>query len=212
MVAAFHLDNLLVLLFFALAILFQLLTRAATKSGRRRADTRGKSTSPPQTSRPIVGESDETDEERIRKFLEALGQPPTAKPPPPVVHRTDIPPRPVAPIEPPVSMRPFSFPQRRLTPAERPKKSVILHEAAQTPAPAFEVGEGRAALEPPLAVAKAAEEAYAIETQSTAVPQRTEMNIVALLRSTSGLRDAIILREIFGPPRSLQPLDLVGSV
>jgi hypothetical protein len=33
-----------------------------------------------------------------------------------------------------------------------------------------------------------------------------------MLRSTSGLRDAIILREIFGPPRSMQPLDLVGSV
>jgi hypothetical protein len=36
-------------------------------------------------------------------------------------------------------------------------------------------------------------------------------DIAMLLGSTSGLRDAIILREIFGPPRSLQPLDLVGS-
>jgi hypothetical protein len=30
--------------------------------------------------------------------------------------------------------------------------------------------------------------------------------------SAQGLRDAIILREIFGPPRSLQPPDLVGSL
>src|SRR6266581_7838771 len=32
----------------------------------------------------------------------------------------------------------------------------------------------------------------------------------ALLRSPLALRNAIILREIFGPPRSLQLLDLVG--
>jgi hypothetical protein len=31
----------------------------------------------------------------------------------------------------------------------------------------------------------------------------------ARIASPQGLRDAIILREIFGPPRSLQPLDLV---
>ena len=31
------------------------------------------------------------------------------------------------------------------------------------------------------------------------------------LASRQGLRDAIILREIFGPPRSLQPPDLVSS-
>ena len=34
-------------------------------------------------------------------------------------------------------------------------------------------------------------------------------NMRAKLASPQGLRDAIILREIFGPPRSLQPLDLV---
>jgi hypothetical protein len=37
------------------------------------------------------------------------------------------------------------------------------------------------------------------------------LEITALLSSAAGLRNAIILREIFGPPRSLQPLDLVGS-
>jgi hypothetical protein len=34
----------------------------------------------------------------------------------------------------------------------------------------------------------------------------------AKLASPQGLRDAIILREIFGPPRSLQPPDLVSSL
>src|SRR5204863_652624 len=79
-----HLDNLLFLLFVAIAIFFQILTRAATKSRRRPGDTTRRSTSPSQPSRPLVQESEETDEERIRKFLEALGQPTTSKPPPPV--------------------------------------------------------------------------------------------------------------------------------
>src|SRR5438874_4433582 len=78
---AAHLDNLLFLLFIAIAIFFQILTRAASKGRRRPGDTTRRSTSPPQMSRPLSGDADETDEERIRKFLEALGQPTTSKPP-----------------------------------------------------------------------------------------------------------------------------------
>src|SRR5256885_14597171 len=85
--AAVHLDNLLFLLFVALAIFFQILTRAATKGRRRPGDTTRRSTSPSQMSRPISEEADETDEQRIRKFLEALGQPTTSKPPAPVAPR-----------------------------------------------------------------------------------------------------------------------------
>src|ERR1700745_251544 len=85
--AALHLDNLLFLLFVALAIFFQILTRAATKSGRRAGDTKRRSTSPSQMSRPLSNEPDETDQQRIRKFLEALGQPTTSKPPGPVAPR-----------------------------------------------------------------------------------------------------------------------------
>src|SRR6266850_6038341 len=85
--AAVHLDNLLFLLFVAIAIFFQILTRAATKSRRRPGDTARRSTSPSQMSRPISADADETDEQRIRKFLEALGQPTTSKPPAPVAPR-----------------------------------------------------------------------------------------------------------------------------
>ena len=59
---------------------------------------------------------------------------------------------------------------------------------------------------------KSAAEAYAIATQPISKSVETKIDLATLLRSTSGLRDAIILREIFGPPRSLQPLDLVGTV
>jgi len=70
---------------------------------------------------------------------------------------------------------------------------------------------GKIAPESPLII-KTAAEAYAIATQPVSKPAQMETNIAALLRSTSSLRNAIVLREIFGPPRSLQPLDLIGSV
>ena len=72
----------------------------------------------------------------------------------------------------------------------------------------FEVHEGPVPAEQPVTI-KTPAEAYAIATQPMPKPADTEINIDALLRSTSGLRNAIILREIFGPPRSLQPLNLV---
>src|SRR5207244_7949497 len=110
--AALHFDNLLFLLFVALAIFFQILTRAATKSRRRPGDTTRRSRSPSPMSHPLSGDADETDEQRIRKFLEALGQPTTSKPPAPVAPRTDIPPRPVAPVRPPIA--PFAELQRKI--------------------------------------------------------------------------------------------------
>jgi hypothetical protein len=35
--------------------------------------------------------------------------------------------------------------------------------------------------------------------------------VTKLLSSPASLRNAIILREIFGPPRGLQPLDFIAS-
>jgi hypothetical protein len=233
---AVHFENLLFLLFIAVAVLFQLLTRAASKASKGPSETGRRSTSTPP---PLPRADTETDEERIRKFLEALGQPPGSKPPPPVVHRTDIPPRPVAPIQPPPSMRPFPAPPRPLTPEERRKPKVVLHEETvgqpgewlrkinypgQIPKPpegrvfvpklaeptTFEVHEGTTPAGPSVTI-KTPAEVYAIATQPTTRPTETETDIAALLRSASGLRNAIILREIFGPPRSLQPLDLIGT-
>src|SRR6266478_3993818 len=94
-----HLDNLLFLLLLAVAFLFQLRTRAVTRASRDQ--TKRESTSTREMPPPVLHSPTEADAERIRKFLEALGQPPTSRPPPPVVPRTDIPPRPVAPVRPP---------------------------------------------------------------------------------------------------------------
>jgi hypothetical protein len=51
-------------------------------------------------------------------------------------------------------------------------------------------------------------EAYAA-TQAVAKRADFTMNIATLLVSKSGLREAILLREILGPPRGLQAFDLL---
>src|SRR6058998_1715200 len=217
--ATLHLDNLLFLLFVALAIFFQILTRAATKAGRRSGETRRRSTAPSQTSRPLSQESDETDQQRIRKFLEALGQPTTSKPPAPVAPRpTDQ--RPVvlrhvgtmkSPL-PPLTTRPPDLPREITLPGQiAPTREARTFQPRVAEAPAFEVQQGQPLLEPS-PVIKTAAEAYAIATQPISKSAEAKIDIGTMLRPKSGLRDAIILREIFGPPRSLQPLDLVGSV
>jgi len=220
MIAA-HLENLLFLLLLVLAGLFQLLGRAARKTGEDEEEPTPKPA--PRTVKPSPRAPAESDQERIRTFLEALGQPATSRPPPPVSPRTDIPPRPVAPVQPPVEPL---IPRWKLTREERRKRRVILRESQppatakhpeeivsrETPSiPAFEVHEGPLSIEQP-PIIKTPVEAYAApKAFGVAKGASLKTDIAILLASKSGLRDAIILREIFGPPRSLQPLDLVGN-
>src|SRR5882724_8883168 len=101
-------DNLLFLLLVAVAVLFQFLAKAVAKTGKDQT----KRTATPRTPTPTRRSPTDSDEDRIRKLLEALGQPPTSRPPPPVAPRTDIPPRPVAPVRP--SIAPFAELQRKI--------------------------------------------------------------------------------------------------
>jgi hypothetical protein len=48
-------------------------------------------------------------------------------------------------------------------------------------------------------------DAYGVVTQAAGTPP-VKTDLAAFLASPDGLRQAIILREVFGPPRSLQPL------
>src|SRR4029077_1126797 len=113
---AFSLDNLLFLLLIAGAALFQLLSKAISKA--RKSDSNETSSSPgPQTPRPIQRAPRESDADRIRKFLEALGQPPSSTPPPPVAPRADIPARRLAPVQPPPVI-----PGMLRLPRQRPEK------------------------------------------------------------------------------------------
>ena len=219
---AFSLDNLLFLLLIAVAALFQLLSKAISKA--KKSDSNETSSSPrPQTPRPIQRAPRESDADRIRKFLEALGQPPSSTPPPPVLPRTDIPPRRLAPVQPPPVI-----PGTWRSPRERPQKpDVSQRESASleqpsrfqqivpppVPAPAAPTFEVHEALpielqQPP--ITKPPVEAYAAP-KAFGVAERADlkMNIATLLASKSSLREAILLREILGTPRGLQAFDLL---
>ena len=203
-----HIENLLFILLIAVAALFKLLASKAAEAKKRQEDLDRRSATSPSAAEPIERAPVESDEERIRRFLEALGQPTGSKPPPPVVPRTDIPPRPLAPVQPPPG--PFPMPRGRLTSKERRKRRVIPHETPVVTSPVIEVQEQQVQIEP-RSDTKLPEGADATPADSKIKTAYTAADIAGFLRSSTGQRNAIILREIFGPPRSLQPLDLVGS-
>jgi hypothetical protein len=204
---AAHLDNLLFLLLIAVALLFQFLAKAAGKAGKDQT----RRTSTPGTSAPTPRAPTESDEERVRKFLEALGQPPTSRPPPPVLPRTNIPARPLAPVQPP--MAPLSQLRREKPPKRETIPSEISPQPVRGPAkvvpPTFEVREGPLPIAPP--IIKAPGKTYEPVTSTIVKAKEPGRDIATLLASTSRLRDAIILREILGPPRGLQALDLMDT-
>ena len=218
---AVSLDNLLFFLLIAVAALFQLLSKTISKAGKSDSDETS-SLPRPQTPRPIQRAPRESDADRIRKFLEALGQPPTSTPPTPVAPRTDVPPRPLAPVQPPpVIPGRWRLPreqrekpdvsQKESFPLEQPSRLQQIVPPPEPPpaAPAFEVHEALAVelQQPP--IIRPPVEAYAAATQAVAKRADSTMNIATLLASKFSLREAILLREILGPPRGLQAFDLL---
>jgi hypothetical protein len=216
---AVHIENLIFLLFIVIALLFQLLTRAAGAANKN-SDEESEPEPPLEPRPPTPRPRRLTDEERIREFLEALGQPTTSKPPArvqprPTYQKPVVLPHvpPLASPLPPLTTRPPDLPREIRLPGQIPSTrgtKVFTPKAAEPPP--FEVHETQTPLESPPAMTKSAAEPYAAATQQTAAPQQTQTHFATLLRSTSALRDAIVLREIFGPPRSLQPLELTNII
>ena len=217
---AVSLDNLLFFLLIAVAALFQLLSKTISKA--KKSDSNETSSSPrPQTSRPIQRAPRESDSDRIRKFLEALGQPPSSTPPSPVLPRTNIPPRPLAPVQPPPALsRVWRLPRQR---AEKPdvgqRESTPIKQAGglqqilppvvpASTAPTFEV-QAAFPVGPQQPSVKTAVESDAAGSEIVAKRAGSKTDIATLLASTSSLRQAILIREILGPPRGLQILDPV---
>jgi hypothetical protein len=215
---AFSLDNLLFFLLIAVAALFQLLSKTISKA--KKSDSNETSSSPgPQTPRPIQRAPRETDSDRIRKFLEALGQPPSSIPPSPVLPRTDIPPRRLAPVQPPpVIPGVWRLPRERaekpdvsqteIVPLEQPSglQQIVPPPVSAPAAATFEVHEALP-LEPQPSIIKTPVEFDATASQVVAKRAGSKRDIATLLGSKSSLRDAILIREILGPPRGLQALD-----
>ena len=156
--------------------------------------------------RPVVpnqpiprGGETQTEEERIRRFLEALGQPPGSAPP--KVAPRQIRPQ-IFPNLPPLTTAPPPLPPPLPIPAAqkstRPAAPARIFKPAIVQELGFEVRDL----------------AMQASSETPAIPRPAETEPSGLrfkLASKEDLRSAIILREIFGPPRSLQPFDLVSG-
>jgi hypothetical protein len=215
---ASNLDNLLFFLLIAVAAFFQLLSKSLSKN-KKKPDEIPKSPTPKIPS-PIRRRPIESDADRIRKFLEALGQPPGSTPPPPVTHRTDIPPRPLAPVQPPLAI-PATWRSRREQEAKRdisrgeipsfeqPRHVESIPQVVAAPVTSrFDVQEKALPIEidQPAIGETAVGADITVARPITAEPDfRTD--IFTLLGSKTGLREAVILHEIFGPPRGLEAFD-----
>lgn len=211
MIAAAHLENLLFLLFIFVAFLFQLLAKAASKGGK--GSNRPSGPSPRPTPPRISHPSAETDEERVRKFLEALGQPAGSTPPPPVTSRQMDAERAAAEArhrleqerrareQPAKTVRPRQpgLPPLTTFPPPLPK----VYQPKIEEAPAYEVHDVARPAEPAVPI-KIPEQSGTVQADTPG--ERMEKDFVALLKSPSGLRNAIILREVFGPPKAFSDL------
>ena len=170
----------------------------------------------PEYTQPVQRTQPKTDADRVREFLEALGQPAGTAPPPKVQPRTQMPPRPLAPVQPPASMRPFGRPEFR-TWKEQVKEIVVLQQPTKRPLPpqrvlppavpseANEPGAWIAEEQAQVSVAQKKEATSRVSTPPT-LPPSAETLWKQILRSPDSVRTAVILREIFGPPRGLQQL------
>jgi hypothetical protein len=225
-------ENIFFLLLFAVVALVQWIAKIAENKKNAEAERRAglpQAGGAPPT--PVQRAPAQSEEERIRKFMEALGVPTTSAPPPPIQPRK-------VEAEPPPAKRqflpvdPFPIPQARR--AEQPPPVAIPTTPAipvapapvAAPPPPLPTRETTIFAEPvrkrPARVSTASEfevqdvtGAAAEELQpdnAVSLGKRTgaraeQDGIAARLANRQGLRDAIVLREIFGPPRSMQPID-----
>jgi hypothetical protein len=144
--------------------------------------------------------------------LEALGQPPASPPPSPVAPRPTyrkplvlphVPPftSPVPPLVTRPPDIPLQIPAETVAPGveRRPPRPALAE-------PQFQVRDAKA-LSEPVAVGGAATLSEARTQPPPAAPQ--SIDVKTLLRSTVRLRDAIVVREILGPPRGLRAPELL---
>jgi len=195
-------DTLIFLVLAGLALIFKWLTSQSSKDS-------DESEAPPPNEAPSRRRPPaQTDEERVRRFLEALGVPQGTQPPPPVRPRKVVTPtqpkvRPKAkrsllqPLPPLVTTPDLPLPSARSAP---PPPTVVVMEPTS-------VREVAALPAVPASIPGVTERAQPGATRPLATT-----SLGALLRSRASVRQAIILREVLGPPRGLQPLAQIQAL
>lgn len=204
-----HFDNPLFILLILIAGLLRWLAQRATAKKEQNSEP-STSTSPARNA-PIPRGAEDTEEARVRRFLEALGQPTSSSPP------SKIKPRPVAQKRAALPhVPPFASPLPPLTtmPQPLPDRPVLVQEST-SPRSAPRVFKPRAP-EPPifeirdlLSQNRPASDKRVLRGSNVSPTileseTRHDETFLARLTTSQGLREAVILREIFGPPRSMQ--------
>ena len=193
MIAASIFDHPAVLLLVA----FVALIRWLISKAKQAQDAQSPMAPPPVEPISRGGET-QSEEERVRRFLEALGQP-KGTPPPKITPRPKaVRPR-IFPNLPPLKTTPPPLPDTVTTPPPPPLPlERTPFQRATALDPTFEVQDFTMPVLPQAAMEK-----------SRPVEAITQLR--TRFASVQDLRNAIVLREIFGPPRSLQPPDLTSG-
>jgi hypothetical protein len=181
-----------------LIIVMITLVRWLIQKGKEAGQNTQSPSPPPTPNRPIErGSETQTEEERVRKFLEALGQP-TGTTPPKVTPRK-------RPVQPQIFPR---LPRLKTAPPPLPEMPAT-QVTAPPPLPVELPGQWSAPAQSP--------DFFQVrdvprQTSSEPAPETRRATAAARLKlgTPQDLRAAIVLREIFGPPRGLQPLDSVS--
>jgi hypothetical protein len=202
------LDHPIILLLVLAAALLRWLSQ---KSDAGKSDP-GRPTAPDQPI-PRGGET-QTEEERIRRFLEALGQPATSTPPPRVTRRSTAPKREVLPHVPPFKspLPPLTTvpPPLVTTPPPLPTFSTSTSQVPR-PRPIERVFKPAIAQEAGFEVRDLGSQVLSDLSPADRRAAAEQRGFTLKLTSTQDLRGAIVLREIFGPPRSLQSVDPING-
>lgn len=174
----------------------------------------GEKKTPPQTPAPPEAAprrraAGESEEERMRRFLDALGLPSSEMPSPPTVAPPPFAPRPKPPVvqaPPPLPVRPRVEARPRPVPTERsldelettslPVEQIALPELVTPPSHDFETVSSRIS---------ATHERLAPARETAPQPAAPIHELLrAAMASPQQLRSAIVFREILGPPLGLR--------
>lgn len=205
-------------LFFVLLVAVVGVVRLVSQlAEKKKNEEAAKRTTHPAPERPSVTTPQQapagSEEERIRKFMEALGMPSALPSPPPAQLRPSRGEQPsrrrtLRPVDP--------FPRPRLgTPLATPPPLPEAIAPKSAPAPI--------SIKQPVQLTRAPQRSAAPDFQVQEIDQilvedvpaagsvgsfvSCSASLAARLATRGGLRDAIVLTEIFGPPRSVQSLD-----
>jgi len=216
-------ENIFFLVLIAIVGLVRWLAQMAENKKNAEAERRSAEPSKASAETLLPRAPAQTEEERVRRFLEALGVPTSASPPPKVQPPEALPKSPPAkrkilPVDPfpilqakrveqrpPVTPSPsIPIPPPIVPPPLPPREATVLAESDQKRERAFahvsdfevqDLEEG------------VAEDFLSHSGRSTGTPAKSKVpaaSAIIRLGTEQGLRDAMVLREIFGPPRSLQ--------